>query len=181
MLICRPASQHRLHLFQGHLPSILLQHLDPLLNRTNQCSILTYNRMQFGTETFARDFNPKRYKVYPWLDFSIPSRKAVCFACERFLNISDFAYCDWKHGERGFIRHQKNPSHELAMEKWIAFREMERKNTNITIKLQNLDRKRVQENRAYLRVIIECLALAAQQNIAQRGHRKDRTNKDKVL
>ena len=50
---------------------------------------------------------------------------------------------------------------------------MEHKNTNINIELQNLDRKSEQENRAYLRVIIKCLALAAQQNIAQRGHRKD--------
>ena len=68
------------------------------------------------------------------------------------------------------------------MEKLTVFREMEHKNTNITIELQNLDRKTVQENRAYLQVIIiECLALAAQQNIAQRAHRKDRTNRDNFL
>ena len=36
----------------------------------------------------------------------------------------------------------------------IVFGEMERKNTNITIELQNLDRKTVQENRAYLRARI---------------------------
>ena len=66
------------------------------------------------------------------------------------------------------------------MEKRIVCREVQRKNTNITIELQNLDRKTVQENRAYLRVIIECLAFTAQQNIAQRGHREDRTNIDKI-
>ena len=35
MPICSPSLQHRLHLFQYHLPSILHQHLDPLLNRAN--------------------------------------------------------------------------------------------------------------------------------------------------
>ena len=107
MPICSPSLQHRLHLHQYHLPSILHQHLYPLLNRTNHnveirlsCQLFfwfhlnrvsssvnqnkdnkaerckrrgrgrqaywlnqpvlnTYNRMQFGTETFTRDFNPK--------------------------------------------------------------------------------------------------------------------------
>ena len=80
--------------------------------KLNQPVLDTYNQMQFGTETFTRDFNPKWYKVYPWLDFSIPTRKAVFFLCERFLDISDFAYSDWKHVEKGLlIRQQKNPSH----------------------------------------------------------------------
>ena len=45
--------------------------------------------------------------------------------------------------ERGLLRHQRNTIHEQAMEKWIAFGEMERKNTNIAIALQKFHRKTV--------------------------------------
>ena len=109
--------------------------------KPNQPVLDSYNRMQLGSETFTRGFNPKWYKVYPWLDFSIASREAVYFACERFLSTNDFAHSDLKLGERGLLRHTRNPSHEQAMEKWIVFGEMEHKNTNIAIELQNLHRK----------------------------------------
>ena len=94
----------------------------PVLDTYDQGSPC-YNRMQFGSETF----NPKWYKVYPWLDFSIASREAVYFACERFLSTNDFAHSDLKLGERGLLRHTRNPSHEpwkngLCSVKWSAQR-----------------------------------------------------------
>ena len=60
------------------------------------------------------------------------------------------------------------------MAKWIAFSENIRRKTSIAKQLDDKRREEVQQNREYLRVLIECLVFTAQQNIAQRGHREGR-------
>ena len=97
MLKCRPALQHRLQLFQGHLSPILHHHLDPLLNWTNQCSILTIKcnlEVKHSWEILIQ--NGIRF-THGYIFRSLLERH---FAFERFLSSNDFAYSDWKHGER---------------------------------------------------------------------------------
>ena len=60
------------------------------------------------------------------------------------------------------------------MAKWIDSRANKKRNTSILSKLQESHKHDVQENREYLKVIIECLMFTAQQNIAQRGHDEQR-------
>ena len=98
MLICPPTLQPATSSTSLSRPSIIntpptsgsfATPNQPVLDTYDQGSPC-YNRMQFGSETF----NPKWYKVYPWLDFSIASREAVYFACKRFLGANDFAHSD---------------------------------------------------------------------------------------
>ena len=75
-------------------------------------------------------------------------------------------YSDWKHWKRVLLTHQKIQCYAPAMEKWIEYRKMDRKNENKSEKSKQ--------------VIIAYLALTVHQSIAQRGHRKDWHNVDKV-
>ena len=69
------------------------------------------------------------------------------------------------------MKHHKSGDHGIAMAKWMAIRENQRHNTSIAKQLVTIHMEAVNRNRDYLRVIIECLAFTAQENIAQRGHR----------
>ena len=51
-----------------------------------------------------------------------------------------------------------------------------RRKNSIAKQLDDKRREEVQRNREYLRVLIECLVVTAQQNIARRGHREDRND-----
>ena len=132
-----------------------------------------YNPKKFGSESFSRDFNPAWYKRYPWLSYDFETKKACCYPCQKYLNAHDFTFDNWKKPER-LTKHHKSDNHQTAMAKWIDSRANKKRNTSILSKLQESHKHDVQENREYLKVIIECLMFTAQQNIAQRGHDEQR-------
>lgn len=132
-----------------------------------------YNPKKFGSESFSRDFNPVWYKRYPWLSYDFETKKACCYPCQKYLNAHDFTFDNWKKPER-LTKHHKSDNHQTAMAKWIDSRANKKRNTSILSKLQESHKHDVQENREYLKVIIECLMFTAQQNIAQRGHDEQR-------
>lgn len=44
-----------------------------------------YNSQNFGKETFTRDFQPKWFKQYPWLNYSLDRKVGTCYACSTLL------------------------------------------------------------------------------------------------
>ena len=140
-----------------------------------QSTLREYNPQRFGNETFTRDFQPKWFTQYPWLNYSVDGKVATCYACSTFLKDNAFTFSNWKKPER-LTKHHQSDAHSLAMTKWLEYREMERKSSSIISIIDDGHRKYVQRNREFLRVIIKCLFYTAQQNIAQRGHEEDRSN-----
>ena len=138
-----------------------------------------YHRKFCGNERYERDFSSDWFKQYPWLEFSVETKTASCFACKRFLGDHKFEFTNWRKPER-LLKHHDSEAHDVAMQKWISFRDSQRKKTSIAAQLDTEHQKEVRENREYLRVIIQCLAFTAQQNIGQRGHREDRENIEMV-
>ena len=134
-----------------------------------------YNPQNFGNETFTRDFQPKWFKYYPWLNYSVDRKVGTCYACSTFLKDNAFTFSNWKKPER-LTKHHQSEMHSLAMTKWLEYRQMQRRSSSIISVMDDGHRKCVQRNRELLRVIIECLFYTAQQNIAQRGHEEDRSN-----
>lgn len=49
-----------------------------------------YNSQNFGKETFTRDFQPKWFKQYPWLNYSVDRKVGTCYACSTFLKDNAF-------------------------------------------------------------------------------------------
>ena len=140
-----------------------------------QPTLREYNPQRFGNETFTRDFQPKWFKQYPWLNYSVDGKVATCYACSTVLKDNAFTFSNWKKPER-LTKHHQSDAHSLAMTKWLEYRQMERKSSSIISIIDDGHRKYVQRNREFLRVITECLFHTAQQNIAQRGHEEDRSN-----
>ncbi|XP_022792206.1 uncharacterized protein LOC111331365 [Stylophora pistillata] len=52
-----------------------------------------YNPQNFGNETFTRDFQPKWFKPYPWLNYSVDRKVGTCYVC------STFTFSNWKKPE----------------------------------------------------------------------------------
>ena len=134
-----------------------------------------YNPQNFGNETFTRDFQPKWFKYYPWLNYSVDRKVGTCYACSTFLKDNAFTFSNWEKPER-LTKHHQSEMHSLAMTKWLEYHQMQRRSSSIISVMDDGHRKCVQRNRELLRVIIECLFYTAQQNIAHRSHEEDRSN-----
>ena len=61
-----------------------------------QPTLREYNPQRFGNETFTRDFQPKWFKQYPWLNYSVDGKVATCYACSTFLKDNAFTFSSWK-------------------------------------------------------------------------------------
>jgi len=139
-----------------------------------QPTLREYNPQRFGNETFTRDFQPKWFKQYPWLNYSVDGKVATCYACSTFLKDNAFTFSNWKKPER-LTKHHQSDAHSLAMTKWLEYRQMERKSSSIISIIDDGHRKYVQRNREFLRVIIECLFYTAQQK-----HRSKRSRRGPI-
>ena len=65
-----------------------------------QPALREYNPQRFGNETFTRDFQPKWFKQYPWLNYSVDGKVATCYACSTFFKNNAFTFSNWKKPER---------------------------------------------------------------------------------
>jgi hypothetical protein len=134
-----------------------------------------YHLKKFGREQTYRDFNPQWFEMYPWLNYDITECAGSCFACRKFMSNDTFRFYNWKKPERLLLKYANSKTHQLAMIKWFSFRASKKQDSSVLKQLSNEHDRKVKQNREYLRVIIECLAFTAQQNIAQREHAEDRT------
>ena len=135
---------------------------------------------QFGSK--ARCFNNKWYEKYSWVEYSIQKDAIFCYPCRFFSlpgttrteeNFRSIGYRDWKHatGKNGALeKHDKCQSHHQAMLSWIDFQNNSSQEKSVA---QRLDRSRstmIEQNKHYMKTVVEVLLLCARQNIPMRGH-----------
>lgn len=135
---------------------------------TNQCYQNSQQKKK-GNETLSRKFNPKWYKLYPWLDYESHKDRCVCFSCRKFENDPSFVFDNWKKPEK-LQKHTNSEKHITSMTKWALFKASQLRNTSVLHQLSNAHKEHVESNRKYLKIIIECLVHNLQQNIPLRGH-----------
>ena len=80
-------------------------------------------------------------------------------------------------------QHNVSASHKQAMEGWCEFKEREKSGSKILTQLDAGHGKTLEENRRYMRAVIESLRFTACQTIGQRGHRENEesTNRGNFL
>ena len=83
---------------------------------------------------------------------------------------------DWKHatGKRGILSYHdsKCSTHKDAVVAWKQFQLSQAKDTSIGVQLDRQGKKIIDDNRKYVKALLESLLFCAQQGIALRGHRE---------
>ena len=118
---------------------------------------------KIGNETFSRKFNPKWYKLYPWLDYESHFKIGVSVN----LTTGKARKTSETHQSEKYI---------TSMNKWALFKASQLRNTSVLHQLSNAHKEHVESNRKYLKIIIERLVHNLQQNIPLRGHEECRNN-----
>ena len=104
-----------------------------------------------------------------------------CFPCRFFGFSADKAltctgFRDWKHakGKYGTLTYhdQKCIKHKEAMLNWKEHRLVVAQGASIGAQLDRQGRKTIQDNRRYVKCLLESLLFCAQQGIALRGHQE---------
>jgi hypothetical protein len=138
-----------------------------------------------------RSFQGAWFSSYPWLEYSVESDAAFCFACRHFPQASHntqesvfttVGYKNWKkatYSDGGFISHVKSDIHVVAMTSWADYKVMAKKGTSVAQMVSDSYLRQVAENRLYIQSLGEVLLLTATQDIAQRGHREDKGSHNK--
>ncbi|KAK6191009.1 hypothetical protein SNE40_002759 [Patella caerulea] len=135
----------------------------------------SYNPKKHGRESAKRDFKSEWFKVHPWLSYNAELKCGTCFSCEEFMGNTSFKFDNWKK-PKGLVKHANSKRHRNGITKWLEYKNARKNATNVLIQLDNAHKKLASENRAYLKIVIECLLYTAQQNIAQRGSVEERSN-----
>ena len=68
--------------------------------------------------------------------------------------------------------HEKSDSHITAMLAWSEHKKAALTDASVLNMLNNEYKKKVEENRSYIKTVADVLLLTATQNMAQRGHRE---------
>ena len=129
-----------------------------------------------------RSFNSNWYKKYPWIEYSVQKDAAFCYACRFFPSTSSnrveeaftqVGFRDWKHamGSHGIlVKHNNSCNHKQAMASWCEYVRNSKRGTSIENVMSGIQKRRIEENRHYLKAVIEVILLCAQQNIGLQGH-----------
>ena len=104
--------------------------------------------------------------------FFYPCRMIACGQAKAEKAFSELGYRDWKHAREALKRHNNCCAHKTAMVSWNQYLLGRKTGTSVDSLLDTLREKRKQENRHYLRTIIELLLFCCLQEIAVRGHRE---------
>ena len=128
-----------------------------------------------------RSFNPSWYNTFSWLEYSPMKDCAYCYACRQFslpstsesVFTSESGFSNWKkamYKEAGFKVHEKSDSHITAMLAWSEHKRAALTDASVLNMINKEYKKKVEENRSYIKTVAEVLLLTATQNMAQRGH-----------
>ena len=122
----------------------------------------------------------KDWYDYPWVEYSISQNKVFCFACRHFpyktgeQAFRSIGYENWKHGaKKALKKHDSSGAHKVSIESWAEFKKKQNGASQISTFLDEGHSKLVQQNRTYIRAVIESLIYTCRQDIAQRGHREN--------
>jgi len=118
-----------------------------------------------------------------WLEYSQSKDSAYCYACRHFslpgasesVFSSESGFSHWKkatYKDAGFKLHEKSESHINAMFAWNEHKRLLLTDSSILDMINKEYKKKVEENRSYIKTVADVLLLTATQNIAQRGHRE---------
>ena len=142
----------------------------------------SYQAEMFGNQ--RRSFNKHWYDDYVWLEYSVTRDAAFCFACRHFLRPGQHGFHsepaftingfrNWRKATGKFKGHNESGGHKFSMEAWCEFRTKQDSGSKISNMLDVGHSKLVQENRRYMKAVVESLRYTACQGIAQRGHAED--------
>lgn len=138
-----------------------------------------YPAREYSGQT--RSFNRNWRTQYPWLEYSTTKDAAFCFACRHFPNafftkaekaFSHGGFRNWKKATRSLKAHDDSEGHAFAMQNWADFKLEKTTGGRIQNALDAGYAKTVEENRHYIRAVIDALLFTTCQNVAQRGHRE---------
>ena len=115
---------------------------------------------------------------------------AYCYACRHFslpstsesVFTSESGFSHWKkamYKDAGFKVHEKSDSHITAMLAWSEHKKAALTDASVLNMLNNEYKKKVEENRSYIKTVADVLLLTATQNMAQRGHRESEQSDNK--
>ncbi|XP_056286366.1 uncharacterized protein LOC130203930 [Pseudoliparis swirei] len=130
-----------------------------------------------------RAFNPVWFNHNSWLEYSQSKDSAYCYACRHFslpgasesVFSSESGFSHWEkatYKDAGFKLHEKSESHINAMFAWNEHKRLLLTGSSILDMINKEYKKKVEENRSYIKTVADVLLLTATQNIAQRGHRE---------
>ena len=149
------------------------QELD--LERPQQPLLRQFPGRKFGNENFVRRFKPEWYKTYTWVSYSTGKDESTCFACSRFSKEFSFVFNNWTKPYK-LSKHNASEKHLNSMTKWVLYKAASNNSSSVLKQLDSFHSEKVESNRQYLQIIIECIMFAAQQNIAVRVHEESRQN-----
>ena len=115
------------------------------------------------------------------LEYSPSTNRAFCFACRVFGRTSQqhegfvsTGFQKWKSALEKFRAHQNSSAHKSAVLTWkVAKRTRNNPETNVVCLVNHQRKKEIDENREYLKNIIETLIFIGRQGISLRGHREN--------
>uniref|UniRef100_A0A8C2DXL4 TTF-type domain-containing protein n=1 Tax=Cyprinus carpio TaxID=7962 RepID=A0A8C2DXL4_CYPCA len=130
-----------------------------------------------------RAFNPQWYSKYSWLEYSVSKDSAYCYACRHFslpsasesVFTSQAGFSHWKkalYKDGGLTLHDRSDSHVNAMFAWREYKNRMLSDSGLMDLIDQEYKRKVEENRRYIKTIAEVLLLTATQKQAQRGHRE---------
>ena len=134
-----------------------------------------------GSSKRRSSFQVSWYNEFPWIEYSIERDAVFCFPC-RFFGVAPdnsltlVGFCDWKHakGKSGTLTsHDRFCSkHHDAVLSWQSFKSSVSNNSSVVACMSRGRQKTVEENRAYVRAILESILYLCQQGLPLRGHRE---------
>ena len=132
-------------------------------------------------DTHNRHFRYQWYSQFDWLEYSPSANKAFCFACRVFGRTGQqheafvsTGFHNWKTALKKFRVHQCTSAHKTAVLTWrTAERTRNNPETNVVTLVNHQTKNEVDENRRYLKDIIETLIFLGRQGISLRGHREN--------
>ncbi|CAB4040240.1 Hypothetical predicted protein [Paramuricea clavata] len=160
----------------AHLDSAVSD-LGTLVDGPSQPNLGSYPRNQKN-----RCFRAAWYTSYLWLEYSIAKDKAFCFACRNFSTstcksdpaFTEVGFSKWSkamENNRGFKAHDKCSDHLLSMARWESYN-IQKKNPGASIR-NMLDPERpsvVENNREYMKTLLEYHQYFCSEEMAYRGH-----------
>ena len=117
-------------------------------------------------------FNSNWYKKYPWIEYSVKKDAAFCYACRLFPSTSNrveeaftkVGFRDWNHamGNHGMlVKHNNSCNHKQAIASWCEYVRISKRGTSIDNVMSGIQKRRIEDNRHYVRTVIETILLCA--------------------
>ena len=138
-------------------------------------------RCRYPVDYHGRHFCTQWYTQFKWLEYSPSINKAFCFPCRVFGTkghhqeafVSN-GFQNWKSALEKFHAHQSSVAHKNSILAWEVGKQMQNNPERNVVSLISLQHKKmIDENRQYLKNIVETLVFIGRQGISLRGHREN--------